>query len=272
MTGMRRLPAVLTVAGAAAALLAGCSSSPSPSAPSASSVATTTSSTTAATSTARAASSPTESPSATSSKKASEPLPDASAILKEASAATADVDSVHLSLSVTGSIDNMAITALDAEVTRRPADAAKGYAKVAYRGAPAYVQFVVFGGELFVSQSPGRWVDYGPAANFYDAATILSPDTGLADMLTDFVDPEVEGRETIDEVHTVRVTGEVSADAAKKIVPQLHANKRTSCTVWIQETGDHQLVRLELGSGADNAVQMTFSNWNAPVSVGKPRV
>lgn len=275
MTGMRRLPAVLTVVSAAAALVAGCSSTPSPSAPSSSSVAATTSATTVPPSAAPGTSSP-AAPSAsaapTSSKKASEPLPDAAAILKEASVTTAGLDSVRLSLSVTGNIDNMAITALDGDVTKVPDAAAKGYAKIAYRGAPAYVEFVVFGGDLYVSQSPRQWVDYGPAENFYDAAKILSPDTGLADLLTNFVDPEVGGRETVDGVHTVRVTGEVSAAAAKKIVPQLHTAKRTPCTVWIQETGDHHLVRLELASGADNAVQMTFSNWNAPVRVGKPRV
>lgn len=169
----------------------------------------------------------------------------------------------------------MAITALDGDVTRQPDEAAKGYAKIAYRGAPAYVRFVVFGGDFFVSQDPGHWVDYGPAGNFYDVASILSPDTGLAGMLTEFIDPEVDGRETIDlgtdEVHTVRISGQVSAGAAKKIVPQLQATKRTSCTVWIQETGDHHLVAIKLASGADHAVVMTFSNWNAPVRVGKPR-
>ncbi|OBK85457.1 hypothetical protein A5649_00510 [Mycolicibacter heraklionensis] len=170
----------------------------------------------------------------------------------------------------------MAITALDGDVTRQPAEAAKGYAKIKYRGAPAYVEFVVFGGDLYVSQDDGRWIDYGPATNFFDVASILSPDTGLADMLTDFFDPEVEGRETIalgtDEVHTVRISGQVSARAAKKIVPQLTATKRTSCTVWIEETGDHHLVALKLGSGDDESVVITFSNWNAPVNVGKPRV
>jgi lipoprotein LprG len=170
----------------------------------------------------------------------------------------------------------MAITALDGDVTRQPAEAAKGYAKIAYRGAREFVKFIVFGGDLYVSQDGGRsWVDYGPAANFYDVASILSPDTGLAGMLTEFIDPEVEGRETIDlgtdEVHTVRISGQVSARAAKKIVPQLQAPKRTSCTVWIQETGDHHLVALKLASGADETVVITFSNWNAPVSVGKPR-
>ncbi|WP_174813617.1 LppX_LprAFG lipoprotein [Mycolicibacter senuensis] len=288
---MRRLPAVLTVASAAAALVAGCSST-TPTAPSVSSsaVTPTVESTTAPTSApttssapepSSATESPTESatsskPSPTSSKKASEPLPTAAAILKESSVTTAAVESAHLSLSASSSIENMAITALDGDVTRQPAEAAKGYAKIRYRGAPAYVEFVVFGGNLYVSQDDGRWIDYGPAANFYDVASILSPDTGLADMLTEFIDPEVEGRETIDlgtdEVHTVRISGQVSARAAKKIVPQLQAAKRTSCTVWIQETGDHHLVALKLASGADESVVITFSNWDAPVKVGKPRV
>ncbi|MEZ0381733.1 MULTISPECIES: LppX_LprAFG lipoprotein [Mycobacteriaceae] len=284
---MRRLPAVLTVASAAAALVAGCSSTP-PTAPSVSSsaVTSTVAPTTAPASAPTASSapespsaveSPTSSkPSATSSKKASEPLPTAAAILKDSSVTTAAVDSAHLSLSASSSIENMAISALDGDVTRQPAEAAKGYAKIRYRGAPAYVEFVVFGGDLYVSQDEGRWIDYGPAANFYDVASILSPDTGLAEMLTEFIDPEVEGRETIelgtDEVHTVRISGQVSARAAKKIVPQLQATKRTSCTVWIQETGDHHLVALKLASGADESVVITFSNWNAPVSVAKPRV
>ncbi|MGB3522635.1 MAG: LppX_LprAFG lipoprotein, partial [Mycobacterium sp.] len=217
----------------------------------------------------------TTSPSPTSAKKSTEPLPDAAAILKESSATTAELGSVHLSMAVTGSMENMPVTALDGDVTEQPGPAAKGYAKIAYRGAPAYVAFIVFGGDFYVSQDRGRWVDYGPASKFYDAASILSPDTGLAGILTDFIDPEVEGRETIgegdDAVHTVRIRGEVSANEAKKIVPQLQATKRTACTVWIEETGDHHLVALKLASGDDDAVDFTFSNWNAPVTVGKPR-
>lgn len=265
MAGMRRLPGVLTVVSVAAALVAGCSATPTPKVPVAAS-------STAMTPPTSSAPSSTASPStATAAKKSTEPLPDASAILKESSATTAEVNSVHLTLAVTGSMENMPVTALDGDVTQQPGPAAKGYAKIAYRGAPAYVAFVVFGGDFYVSQDRGRWIDYGPAAKFYDAASILSPATGLAGLLTDFVDPEVEGRETIDDVHTVRVSGEVSADVAKKIVPQLQATKRTACTVWIEETGDHHLVALKLASGDHNAVAITFSNWNAPVTIGKPR-
>ncbi len=252
MAGMRRLPGVLAVVSVAAALVAGCSATPS-------------------TSLSAVASSTATTPPTWSAKKSTEPLPDAAAILQESSATTAELASVHLTLAVTGSMANMPVTALDGDVTQQPGPAAKGYAKIAYRGAPAYVAFVVFGGDFYVSQDGGRWVDYGPAAKFYDAASILSPDTGLAGLLTDFVDPEVEGRETVDDVHTVRISGEVSAEVAQKIVPQLQATKRTACTVWIEETGEHHLVALKLASGDDNAVAITFSNWNAPVTVGKPR-
>jgi lipoprotein LprG len=42
------------------------------------------------------------------------------------------------------------------------------------------------------------------------------------------------------------------------------------CTVWIQESGAHQLVQAKLEPSADNAIQMNLSNWNAPVTIDKP--
>ncbi len=263
MANMRRLPGVLSVAGAVAVLTAGCSVTSPERGPGASSSAV-------------APAAPTAPPGSWAGagprppKRFAEPLPDAAALLQESSTATAQSGSVHLSLSVIGEIDTMGITALDADVTEQPAPAARGYAKIGYRGAAAYVAVVVFGGRLYVSQEQGRWVDYGPASNFYDPARILSPDTGLADLLTGFVDPEVEQREMLGDVATVRITGGVSADAAKEIVPQLQATKRTACTAWIQENDAHHLVALELASGDDAAVQLRFSDWGAPVTVGQP--
>jgi lipoprotein LprG len=43
-------------------------------------------------------------------------------------------------------------------------------------------------------------------------------------------------------------------------------------TLWIQETGDHQLVQANLQKSSGNAVQMTMSNWGEAVSVTKPPV
>jgi lipoprotein LprG len=41
--------------------------------------------------------------------------------------------------------------------------------------------------------------------------------------------------------------------------------------VWIQESGDHQLVQVKLEPSKDGSVQMVFSNWNAPVTIDKPK-
>jgi lipoprotein LprG len=43
-----------------------------------------------------------------------------------------------------------------------------------------------------------------------------------------------------------------------------------SATVWIQERGDHQLVRAKLEPSKDDSVEMVFSNWNVSVIVDKP--
>jgi lipoprotein LprG len=40
--------------------------------------------------------------------------------------------------------------------------------------------------------------------------------------------------------------------------------------VWIQESGDHQLVQAKLKPSQNNSIEMSFSNWNVPVTVDKP--
>jgi lipoprotein LprG len=56
------------------------------------------------------------------------------------------------------------------------------------------------------------------------------------------------------------------------IAPQLKATQPLPATMWIQESGDHQLVQSKLDQSQGNSVQMTLSNWNAPVQVTKPPV
>jgi lipoprotein LprG len=57
-----------------------------------------------------------------------------------------------------------------------------------------------------------------------------------------------------------------------KIGLPFNATAPVPATVWIQETGDHQLAQVKLDRGSGNSVQMTLSNWGAPVQVTKPQV
>jgi len=128
----------------------------------------------------------------------------------------------------------------------------------------------VLNGTLYGSLDPGNWNDFGPAADIYDVSVILNPDTGLANILSNFTDPKADSRETIGGVKTVKITGKVSADAVNKLAPKVAEGQPVPATAWIREDGNHDLVQAKLEPSKDNSIQMTLSKWNEPVTVEKP--
>jgi lipoprotein LprG len=207
-----------------------------------------------------------------SSKQSAAPLPDAATLLNESSQTTKNVKSVHLVLSVTGTIHGLPVKTLTGDLTTSPATAAKGEANITVLGSTVDAQFVVDDGTLYAALTPGKWESFGPASAIYDPSSILNPNTGLANVLANISNPKAESRETISGQGTVKITGTASVDAVNGLAPQLKATQPLPATVWIQETGDHQLVQAKLDQSPGNSVQMTLSNWNAPVQVTKPAV
>lgn len=43
-------------------------------------------------------------------------------------------------------------------------------------------------------------------------------------------------------------------------------------TAWIENGGEHNLVRAEIEPSDDSSIQLTLSKWNEPVTVTKPQV
>lgn len=175
-------------------------------------------------------------------------------------------------LSVLGKVPELPVQKLKGELTNVPGPAARGAATIAVMDSELEARFVVFGDHLYAALHGDDWNDYGPTSKVYDPTAVLNPETGLANMLDDFIDPKAEARETVRGQQTIRVAGKVTADAVNKVVPQLQATKRMPATVWIQESGAHQVVQIELEPSKDNTIQMAFSDWNAPVTVDKPPV
>jgi lipoprotein LprG len=205
-----------------------------------------------------------------SSEKSSESLPDAATLLKDSNTATRALKSVHLELSVEGEIPDLPIKTLTGDLTNAPAVAAQGNAKLLFQGADVDANYVVIDNNLFVALSGDSYLDMGPAADVYDIAAILNPDTGLANVLANFSDPKSESTETINGVETVKVTGQVSADAVNKIAPPIAATGPIPGTAWIEKDGDHKLVQAKLEPKEGSSVQMTLSDWDKPVTVTKP--
>jgi lipoprotein LprG len=207
-----------------------------------------------------------------SDEKSSESLPDAATLLKESNTATRNLKSVHLDLSVQGTLEDLPIKTLAGELTNVPAVAAQGNTKLTFQGSDLDANFVVTDSMLYVALSGDSYINMGPAADVYDIAAILNPDTGLANVLANFSEPKSESTETINGVETVKVTGQVSADAVNKIAPPIKATGPVPGTAWIEKDGDHKLVQAKLEPSEGNSVQMTLSDWDKPVTVTKPAV
>jgi lipoprotein LprG len=206
------------------------------------------------------------------SDSSSKELPDAATLLKESGQTTKGKTSVHLKLAVQGEIKDLPIESLEGDLTNAPAVAAQGKANILFLGQKLEgVDFVVADGNLYGAiTAGGNMQDFGPAKDIYDVSAILDPNKGLANVLANFADPKSDGRDTINGVQTVRVTGNVSAEAVNNIAPQISASGPVPGTVWIREDGDHELVQAKLEPTAGNSVTMTLSDWDKPVTVNKP--
>lgn len=210
--------------------------------------------------------------SGSSSDDASKELPDPTTLLTDSSQTTKGQTSAHLKLTVQGQIAELPVETLEGDLTQKPAVAAKGTANLMFLGQRLNdVEFVVSDGDLFAALTAGGSLsNFGPASDIYDVAAILNPDVGLANVLTNFSDAHAEGRETIEGVTTVRITGMVTADAVNKIAPQIAATGPVPGTAWVAEDGDHELMQARLEPSPGNSVTMTLSKWGEPVTVDKP--
>jgi lipoprotein LprG len=206
------------------------------------------------------------------SDDAGKELPDAATLLKQSAQTTKSQSSVHLKLGVQGEIKDLPIESLEGDLTNTPAVAAQGKANIILHGQKLEgVEIVVVDRTLYGAiTAGGSFQDFGPAADIYDVSAILSPDKGLANVLSNFSDAKSDGRESVGGTDTVRVVGTVSADAVNKIAPQIAATGPVQSTAWINAEGDHKLVQAKLEPTPGNSVTMTLSDWGKPVTVNKP--
>lgn len=208
-----------------------------------------------------------------SSKSGGGPLPDGATLVKQSTDTTKNLKSAHLVLAVVGQISGLPVKKLTGDLTTSPSTAAQGDAQIVFSGNDIDAKFVVVDGDLYTNAlNPGdpTLTNVGPASQVYDPSAILNPDTGLVNLLTHFTGAKAEGRDQISGQTTVRISGNVSADAVNKIAGPFKATAPVPAKVWIVESGDHQLAQVNLEKSPGNSVQMTLSNWNKPVQISKP--
>lgn len=286
-TGSRSRPlaaragAMLAAASLLTAFVAGCSTS------------STSEDTSSAESSAEASTSAAASGTSSTAPASDQPLPDGPQLTAESAKTTETLRSVHLVLQATD-LPNLPVESVEADVTNLPEGTASAFGTANFRPAPEqeYVQteFLAVNRVMYTKAPDGSYIDVGTTEKIYDPGVILDKEIGLAHVIAEVQNPVAVGRDEIDGVAVVEVTGTIAPDIIDKIVPRLGADttEPLPVTLWIadvappaagQETtvpseaestgAGPNLVRINIVRDAGN-VDVTLSKWAEPVTVPTP--
>lgn len=217
-------------------------------------------------------------PTTASSPSPGSPSPEAQQILQDSSKATKGLHSVHVVVTV-NNLSTLPFESVDADVTNQPQGngQAVGNAKVRMKPNTPVVatEFLVTNKTMYTKRG-GDYVSVGPAEKIYDPGIILDKDRGLGAVVGRVQNPTIQGRDAIDGLATVKVSGTIDAAVIDPIVPQLgKGGGRLPITLWIVDTNAStpapaaNLVRMVIDKDQGN-VDITLSNWGAPVTIPNP--
>lgn len=162
-------------------------------------------------------------PTTASSPSPGSPSPEAQQILQDSSKATKGLHSVHVVVTV-NNLSTLPFESVDADVTNQPQGngQAVGNAKVRMKPNTPVVatEFLVTNKTMYTKRG-GDYVSVGPAEKIYDPGIILDKDRGLGAVVGQVQNPTIQGRDAIDGLATVKVSGTIDAAVIDPIVPQL---------------------------------------------------
>lgn len=218
------------------------------------------------------------------------PSPQAQQILQDSSKATKALHSVHVTVNVIN-LQDLPFENVDADVTNQPQGngQAVGRAKVRMQpNTPAVDTDFLVSNKTMYTKKDGTYNSVGPAERIYDPGIILDKDRGLGAVVGQVQNPSIQGHETVNGIATVKVSGTIDAAIIDPIVPQLGKGGGTlPITLWIVDVNAGppaistpaspapapgaaaNLVQMVINKGQGN-VNITLSNWGAPVTIPNP--
>lgn len=203
-----------------------------------------------------------------SSSAPSGPLPSAAALQAEVTTATKNLHDVRIDLEVDGKVPNLPVKSVTGYITNQPNVAAQGDADVIFLGSEVQAKFVVVNGILWAQMDGSRFSNMGTAAQTYDPSVILDPNQGLGNIVARVQNAKVEGREQIDGVDTVRMSGIVPGPVISVLAPKAHLGDLPA-TFWVQEAAPHNLVEAHVSVGS-STISITLSAWGVKTPITKP--
>ncbi|PXY19773.1 hypothetical protein DI005_02400 [Prauserella sp. PE36] len=204
----------------------------------------------------------------TSDDAPSESLPDGPALIKDAAAATGDIQSTHFTLRVNGTVKGLSVQSLDGDLTKQ--GDAKGTGTLKQAGQLVEVEFVLAGDTLYLKGPTGGYQEI-PAAlssTLYDPSAVLDPERGVSKLLSGLRNPVTEAQEEVEGTQTYKVTGQLGKDVLSGLLPGIQSD--ADVTFWLRTDGEHLPVKASAAFPDDATVDVTLSDVDKPVTVTPP--
>jgi LppX_LprAFG lipoprotein len=215
---------------------------------------------------------------------------DAAKLVAESAKTTQTLRSVHIDLTATN-LPKFPVSSVNGDVTSQQPGNGQAVGAAKFRATPdapfVDTQFLVTDKTFYTKGADGKYSSKGPSEKIYDPAVILDKDKGLANVIKNVQNPKVDGKETINGVATVKVSGTIDANVVDPVIPTLGQGGGTlPITLWIADvppaatptsipseqpspgTGPN-LVRMVVNKD-QGSVDVTLSNWAKPVTIPSP--
>jgi lipoprotein LprG len=198
-------------------------------------------------------------------------LPAADELLKSSADTMRSVQTAHFDIQSDGDIGGIPLRRANGDITR--AGDAQGTAQLD-QALLAELSFVVKGQTLYIKGVTGGWqkLPLSLASSVYDPSKILDPDRGAANVVATATSAKTEAREAVDGTDAYRVAATVKGTALGQLVPGIDTD--LAGQLWIG--ADRKLllkgkfVVPGQNGGKSGTVTITFSKFDAPVTVNEP--
>jgi len=199
-------------------------------------------------------------------------LPSASTLISQAETAMGTVQTVHFTIKVDGTMNNIPLSAADGVLTK--AGEAKGSATVTEMGATIQIDFVLVDNAFYLKALTGGFqkLPLSEATKIYDPSAILDPNRGVAKLLASTATTaQTVGEEDINgkKAYQVKITADKAAIST--LIPGV--NQNVNGTVWI-DASSHRVVKGTFAVPGDNGksatVTIMLDQYDAPVSISAP--
>ncbi|MEE6261970.1 LppX_LprAFG lipoprotein [Plantactinospora sonchi] len=195
-------------------------------------------------------------------------LPEADGLLRTAADELRSVRSARFAVTTDGSATLLDIRSAEGVITAE--GEAEGTARLSQAGEPLRLSFVVKGESLYVNGLTDGWqrLPLSVAATIYDPSALLSADRGIANLVAT-ASGSTEARESVDGVPAYRIRGTLPGAALSTLAPGVDGDVVGTLWIGVDRPLLHRVTfPVPGGSGT---VTVTFSDYDAPVTIRTPR-